>query len=69
MPAAAHAMDDVVRDAVALLLAGRELAGELGVLRELGQQLAQRHAGALDVASRVLEQGGQGLVDAHRRRL
>ena len=40
--AAVEAVDDVVGDPVALLLAEQEVAGELGALGILGQQVAQQ---------------------------
>jgi DNA-binding winged helix-turn-helix (wHTH) protein len=63
-PAAADAMDDVVGDAVALPLAGSQVFGQRGVLGECGQELAQQQGGALYVASRVFDKGGQGRIDA-----
>ena len=55
VPAAVEAMDDVVGDAVALLLAEQQVAGELGALGAVGQQVAQQQRRALDVAARLLE--------------
>ena len=58
-PAAAgwrEPVDDVVGDPVALLLADQDVAGQLGVLGVLGQEVAEQEAVALDVAPRLLEQ-------------
>ena len=55
-PDAVEAVDDVVRDAVALLLAEHQVARQLGVLRIVGDQVAQQQGGALDVAAGLLKQ-------------
>ena len=43
-------VDDVVGDAVALLLAEHQLARQVGVLRVVGEQVAQQQARPLHVA-------------------
>jgi hypothetical protein len=54
--AAVQAVDDVVGDAVALLLAEQQVARELVALGPRGQQVAQEQRRSLDVAARFLEQ-------------
>ena len=53
--AALEAVDDVVGDAVALVLAEDEVAREVGALGVVGEQVAQQQRGALDVAPALLE--------------
>ena len=62
-----QAMQDVVDDPVAVLLAEHELAGEPGVLRVVVEQVAQQQRGALDVASGLLEERQQLGVRLARR--
>ena len=54
--AALEAVDDVVRDAVALVLREDELAREVGALGVMNQQVAQQQRGSLDVAPALLEE-------------
>ena len=54
--AALEAVDDVVGDAVALVLAQDEVAREVGALGVVDEQVAQQQRGALDVATALLEQ-------------
>jgi Arc/MetJ-type ribon-helix-helix transcriptional regulator len=49
-------VDDVVRDAVPLLLAQEEIAREIRTLRVVGHQIAQQQRRALDVPSGLLEE-------------
>jgi hypothetical protein len=56
-------VDQVVRDPVALLLAEPEILRERRPLGVVGQQVAQQQRRALDVASRLLEQREQRLVE------
>ena len=58
-PALGEAVQDVVDDAVALLLAEHDVAGEPGLLGEVGEQVAEQQRGALDVAPGLLEQRQQ----------
>src|SRR3954471_9567921 len=51
-----EALDDVVRDPVALLLADHDLAGELPVVGPAVERPLQQVAGLHDVAARLLEQ-------------
>ena len=51
-----EALDDVVRDPVAVLLADQDVASELAALREVAQHLLEQPGGAQDVAARLLEQ-------------
>ena len=51
-----EALDDVVRDPVALLLADQDVARELAVLGELAQHLVEQLRGAQDVAAGLLEE-------------
>ncbi len=63
MRAAAAALgepvQDVVDDPVALLLAEQDVAGEPGLLRIVGEQVAQQQRRALDVAAGLLEEREQ----------
>ena len=52
-------VQDVVDDAVALLLAQQDLARELRLLGVVAQQVTQQQAGALHVAARLLEKAEQ----------
>ena len=61
-----EALDDVVRDPVALLLADQDLARELVALGVLLQQLLEQSDGALDVPARFLEEVEE-LTIARRR--
>ena len=54
--AAGEPVDDVVRDAVAVLLADLQVAGQVGVLRVVDDQVAEQQAGLLDVAPGLLDQ-------------
>ena len=51
-----EAVDHVVRDPVALLLAEKDLARQLGVLREVTDQVAQQSGRAAHVAAGLLQQ-------------
>jgi hypothetical protein len=51
-----QAVDDVVGDAVALLLAEQQVAGQVGALGVLGEQVAQQQRRALDVAPGLLDE-------------
>jgi len=55
-PALAEPVDDVVRDAIAGLLAEEHVAREVRALGVFVEQVTQEHARPLDVASRILEQ-------------
>jgi hypothetical protein len=59
-------IDDVVGDAVALLLAEKHIARQLGPFRVLSDHLAQQGAGALSIAPRLLEEGKDLVVVAPR---
>ena len=61
---AVEAVDDVVGDAIALLLAQEQVARQRRPLREVRQHLAQQQAGPLDVASGLLEQLEEAVVDS-----
>ena len=54
--AAVEAVDDVVRDPIALLLAEQEVPGELLALGPGREQVAQQQRRPLDVAARLFEQ-------------
>ena len=54
--AALEAVDDVVGDAVALVLAEHELARQVGALGIVDEQIAQQQRGALDVVAALLEE-------------
>src|SRR6185312_12790800 len=54
--AAVEPVDDVVRDPVALLLTEQQVAGQVGPLRVLGEEVAQQQGGLLHVAAGLLEQ-------------
>jgi hypothetical protein len=54
--AALQAVDDVVRDAVALVLAEQQIPRQIGPFGIIDEQVAQQERGALDVASALLEQ-------------
>ena len=54
--AAGQPVDDVVRDAIAFLLAGLEIAGEGRALRIVDEQVAQQQARALHVAAGLLDE-------------
>jgi hypothetical protein len=58
-PVAGQAVEDVVHDPVALLLAQQDVAREAGLLREVPEQVAQQQRRTLHVARRLLEQGEQ----------
>ena len=58
-----EAVDDVVGDPVALLLAQQQIARERRTLGEIGEHVAQQQAGALDVAPRLLEQLEETVID------
>jgi hypothetical protein len=69
----ADAADDVVRDAVALVLAVLHVGDELGVLGVLRQQVAQQHGYAFDVLAGAPQQhrhlgvlGGSAAKQEHR---
>ena len=69
-----EAVQDVVDDPVALLLAEHDVAREAGLLGIVRQQVAQQQRRALDVAARLLEQGqqlrvGPGPAQQHSRNL
>jgi hypothetical protein len=51
-----EAVDDVVRDAIALLLAEQDVARQFLRLREVAQHLVEQVGGAQDVAAGLLEQ-------------
>ena len=54
--AALEAVDDVVRDAVALVLAEDQLAREVGALGVVDEEVSQQERRALDVAPALLEE-------------
>ena len=60
--AAVEAVDDVVGDAVSLLLAEQDLPGEAGPLRVVRDQLAQQPGGAGGVSTRLLVEREQLVV-------
>ena len=69
-----EALDDVVRDPVAVLLADQDVARELVALGEVAQHLLEQAGGAQDVAAGLLEQveelavaRGEDAGEAHRR--
>jgi hypothetical protein len=51
-----QAVDDFVGDAVAVVLAIYEVAGELGALGIVHHEVAQQHGRTAPVAARLLEQ-------------
>jgi len=59
---AVEPVDDVVGDAIALLLAQEQVARKRRALGEVGEHVAQQQARALDVAPRLLEQLEEALV-------
>ena len=68
-----EALDDVVRDPVAVLLADEDVAGQLVALGEVPQHLLEQAGRAQDVASGLLEQveelavaRGDDAGEAHR---
>ena len=65
-PAAGEAVDDVVRDPVAFLLADLQVLGERRVLGVVDEQVAQQQAAALDVAPGLLDERHQLGVDGAR---
>jgi hypothetical protein len=68
-PAVVEAVDDVVGDALALLLAQEDVARQAGVLGVVRQELAQQQRGPLDVVPRLLDQLEQaGIVGAEAQR-
>src|SRR3954471_20906157 len=60
-----EAADDVVRDAVALLLADQDVAGEGGVLGVAAQHLVEQVGGAQDVAGGLLEEVEELAIPGH----
>ena len=71
--AALETVDDVVGDAVALVLAEDELAREVGALGVVDEQVAQQERGPLDVAPALLEElehlvvGAGAAYESHRK--
>jgi len=65
-PSGGQAVDDVVRDAVAFLLADLQVLSEGRALGVLGEQVAQQKARSLHVATGLLDQGHQIRVHAPR---
>ena len=59
VPVARQAVQDVVGDAVALLLAEQDVAGERGLLGVVREQVAEQQRAALDVARGLLEEPEQ----------
>ena len=68
LPVAGQPVQDVVGDAVALLLAEQDLARQRGLLGVVREQVAQQQRNALDVARGLLEQGQQLRVWLRLRR-
>jgi hypothetical protein len=59
VPVARQAVQEVVGDAVALLLAEQDVAGEGGLLGVVREQVAEQQRAALDVARGLLEEPEQ----------